>query len=66
MDKEKVKLTARYVIIAFIGYMAYQVTSADFINSLTTNCDVASVAIGAVFGALTLVLKFHFDTKVDK
>lgn len=63
---EKVKLTARYVVVAFICYLAYMVTSIEYINTFDNKEMVLNVIVGSVFGALTLVLKFHFDTKVEK
>jgi len=66
MNKEAIKITARYIIIAFVCYLAYMVTEISYVNSFSNKDTVLSVIVGAVFGALTLVLKFHFETKVDK
>lgn len=48
-------------------YLAYMVTSIDYINALDDDkASVLQVTTGSVFGALAMVLKFHFDTKVEK
>lgn len=64
-NNEKIKLIARYVIVAFICYLAYTVTSLEYIEAVKNEMNL-NVIVGAIFSALTLVLKFHFDTKVEK
>ena len=68
MDIAKnVKLVIRYLILSFVMYLAYTVTSIEYINALDDGKDgVLQVVIGAVFGALTMILNFHFSTKVEE
>ena len=61
----KIKLTARYVVLSFIMYLAYIVTSAEYIVKMKgVDPMTLNVVVGAVFGALTLVIKSHFETKI--
>lgn len=63
----KIKLGARYVVLGFIMYLAYVVTSADYLNSThTIDPMTLNVIVGSIFGALTLVIKAHFETKVSE
>lgn len=55
---------ARYVIIAFVLFLAYEVTSLEYINSYTNKDFVLNTIVTAVFAALTLIIKYHFETKV--
>lgn len=66
MDQETMKLTARYAIIVYVLYLTYMVTSIEYINEFDNKTSVLQVITGSVFAALTLIIKFHFDTKVDK
>ena len=68
--KEMIKLIARYIIICYLLYLTWIVISPEYVKSLkeaspvsTGPVGVLQVIISAVFGALTLVLKFHFETK---
>lgn len=64
---KNLKLAIRYIILGFILYLAAMVTSIEYINSFEDSKDgVLQVIIGAIFGALTMILNFHFNSKVDK
>ncbi|WP_324171971.1 hypothetical protein [Sulfurimonas sp.] len=64
---EIIKVGVRYIIIGFIMYLAYMVTSIEYINALGENkAGVLQVATGAVFGSLSMILGFHFNSKVEK
>jgi len=63
---KNIKLGTRYVLIVFVMFLCYKVTSADYILKLKDiDSTLLSVVTGAVFGALTLIVKNHFETKVD-
>jgi hypothetical protein len=65
--RESIKIGVRYIIIGFIMYLAYTVTSIEYINALGENkAGVLQVATGAVFGSLSMILGFHFNSKVEK
>jgi hypothetical protein len=65
--RESIKLVVRYIIIGFIMYLAYMVTSIEYINALGENkVGVLQVATGSVFGSLSMILGFHFNSKVEK
>ena len=64
--EKNIKLGARYVVLAFIMYLAYTVTSVTYIVAMKDVDPMnLNVVVGAIFGALTLVLKSHFETKVS-
>jgi len=61
-----IKLIARYIIITYILYLTYMVTSVEYINALGEGkAGILQVSTGAVFGALTLILNFHFREGID-
>ena len=63
----KVKLIGRYVLLVFIMYLADNVTSAEYLLQIKEIKDsTLNVIVLAVFAALTLVVKFHMGTKIDK
>lgn len=65
MDKN-IKLATRYLLIIFVMFLCYKVTSADYILELKDiDSTLLSVVTGAVFGGLTLIVKYHFETKVE-
>lgn len=64
-EMNKTKIIARYIIIVFVLYLAYEVTSLDYINGYTNKDFVLNTVVTAVFAALTLIIKYHFETKVD-
>ena len=63
---ETVKLVARYIIIVFVLYLCYKVSSLSYVNAVDNKNFSLNTIVTAVFGALTLIIKFHFDTKVGK
>jgi len=64
--KEWIKLFFRYILIIYLLYLATKIIDIEFINALgDSKASILQVIVAAVFGALTLVLKFHFETKVD-
>ena len=58
------KLIARYIVIGFIMYLAYRVTSVEWLNTVRIDTTNLNIIIGAIFGGLTLVLQGHFITKI--
>ena len=61
-----IKLTVRYLIIAFIMYLAYRVTSPEYLADVQEiNSTTMNIVVGAIFGALTLVINSHMAKKVD-
>ena len=61
-----IKLTVRYIIIAFIMYLAYRVTSPDYLSLIdSTDESTKNIVIGAVFSALTLVINGHMIRSID-
>lgn len=62
----KIKITARYIILAFFMYLTYYITRTEYVIAIK---DIGEVAVSAiyvsVFGALTLVLKSHMKTKIS-
>lgn len=65
MNKELLKITARYIIIMFVMYLAYKVTSLEYVNGFKSKDFALNTIIASVFAALTLIIKYHFQTKVD-
>lgn len=61
------KLLIRYIMIVFVMFLAYTVTSAEYLNIIKSSVEpmTLNVIVGAVFGALTLILKSHFESKID-
>ncbi len=61
------KLAIRYILIIFVMFLCYKVTSAEYILKLKDiDSTLLSVVTGAVFGGLTLIVKYHFETKVSE
>ena len=62
-----IKLLTRYMIIVFVCYLAYTITSTEYLLKISKLPEwTLNSVIGAVFGALTLIIKFHFDKKVEE
>jgi len=60
-----IKLTGRYVILFFLMYMSWYVMNPVWLNTVKNmNTMMLSILVGAPYGALTLVLKQHFKTKI--
>jgi len=67
MNLTIIKLFARYIIIAFVLYLTWKITSLEYINALQEGREgVLQVATGSAFGALTLILNWHFSQSIDK
>jgi len=67
MKIETLKLYVRYIIIAFVLYLTWKITSIEYINALKEGREgVLQVTTGSVFGALTLILNWHFTQSIDK
>ena len=66
MTKPNLKLFARYVVLIFFMYLAWTIVSPDWIKNVKgVDPMTMNVIVTAVFGALTLVLKSHFETKIS-
>ena len=66
MKKETVKLGSRYIVLTFFMYLAYTIVQPVYANSIKDIGEIATSAIyTSVFGALTFILKSHFETKVE-
>jgi hypothetical protein len=58
------KLFTRIVIISFVMGLAYMVTTPSYLAEVQNLKEwTVNLIVGAVFGALTLIIKFHFETK---
>jgi hypothetical protein len=67
MERSDIKLGARYIVLGFIMVLAYQIVQPEYANMVKDIGEIATSAIyGSVFGALTFVIKSHFDTKIEK
>ena len=69
MDKDKLaitKLIARYVIIAFVCYLAYTVSAASYINEIAADkAGLLKITTGSIFASLAIIIKYHFETKPE-
>lgn len=67
LNKENVKLFARYVVLGYFMYLAYILVQPGYANDIKDIGEIATSAIyGSVFGALTFIMRAHFETKVEK
>jgi len=63
MNPVNVKLLSRGVLILFMCYLAYTVTSVEFINSINEGKEsLLKITTGSVFAALAMIIKYHFET----
>ncbi len=63
---DKIKLLARYIVLGYFMYLAYLLIQPDYANKIKDVGEIAISAIyGSVFGALTFVIKSHFETKTN-
>jgi len=62
---DNVKLIARYIVLVYFMYLAHKLVTPEYANSIK---DVGEIAVGAiygsVFGALTFIIKSHFEYKI--
>jgi len=65
-NRKDLKLAMRYLVLLFFMYLAYTIVSPVWIRDVkNTDPMTINVIVGAVFGALTLIIKEHFTTKVS-
>lgn len=65
MNNPNVKLFARYVVLGYFMYLAWELVQPGYANQIKDIGEIATSAIyGSVFGALTFIIKSHFETKV--
>ena len=61
-----IKLTSRYIILFLLMYMSWYVMNPVWLNTVKNmNTMMLSILVGAPYGALSLVLKQHFKTKIN-
>ena len=59
-----IKLIARYLIIAFVCYLAYRVSAIDYINHISADkADLLKITTGSIFASLAIIIKYHLETK---
>lgn len=64
MKRKDIKLLVRYVVLGYFMYLAWELVQPEYANKIKDIGEIAISAIyGSVFGALTFVLKSHFETK---
>lgn len=65
--RKDIKLVARYVILVYLMYLCHYVIQPETIELFKGIPDiVGSAIIASPYAALTLVLKAHFDSKIDQ
>jgi len=61
------KLLARYIVLGYFMYLAYDITRIEYAQGIKDIGEIATSAIyGSVFGALTFVIKSHMSTTIQK
>ena len=64
--KVLIKLIGRYIILFLLMYMSWYVMNPAWLNTIKNmNTMMLSILVGAPYGALSLVLKQHFKTKIN-
>ena len=64
---KKIKIYARYVLLLFFMLLAYTIIQPEYVVKIKDVGEIATASIyTSVFGALTFILKSHFETKVEK
>ena len=59
----EIKMGARYLVLVFFGYLAYDITRPEWIMAIKEIDPMTlNVIFGSVFGALTWIMKTHFET----
>ena len=62
-----IKLGARYTMIGFVMYLAYKVTDTEYLLAVNgADSSTVNIVVGAIFGALTLIVNGHMYTKISK
>lgn len=62
-----IKMGTRYIVLGFFMYLAYQIVQPGYANAIKGIGEIATSAIyGSIFGALTFILKSHFETKAEE
>lgn len=60
----KVKMGARYIVLLFFMFLAHMITQPEWIVQVKeVDPMTLNVIYASVFGALTLIIKSHFETK---
>ena len=63
----QVKLITRYVMMAFVMYLAWYIVQPDYLSRVKDLGEIASAAVyGSVYGALTMLWKYHTGTTIEK
>ena len=63
MYEYEIKMAARYIVLAFFMYLAYNITRPEWIMGVKEIDPMTlNVIFGSVFGALTWIMKSHFET----
>ena len=66
VKRTDIKLLVRYVVLGYFMYLAYDLVQPEYANKIKDIGEIATSAIyGSVFGALTFIIKSHFETKVS-
>lgn len=64
MDNINIKIMVRFTILAFLLYLSNKIISEEWLLAVTTMDPMVHSSIYvSVFGALTLVIKYHYETK---
>ena len=67
MRVDQVKLVARYIVLGFFMYLAYMMVQPGYANAIAKAGEIATSAMyGSVFGALTMIVKSHFETRIGE
>ena len=65
--RSDIKLAVRYIVLIFFMYLAWYTTSPGYLKEIKEMPEFVLMTInGSIFGALTFVLKSHFETKIGE
>ena len=65
--KENIKLVARYVMMVFVMYLAWSIVQPEYLSKVKDLGEIAAAAVyGSVYGALTMLWKYHTGTTIEK
>jgi len=62
----RLKLLARYILIAFMMYLSWYILQPEWLNSVKISESTYNVIVGATLGVLGWIVKEHFRTKVSR